>query len=468
MSLINDRFMITNTPGLKLYKEVAKNLPIIDFHCHLEAKDIYENLPFRDISQLWLEGDHYKWRAMRANGIPEKLITGKGSSQEKFRAWAETTEASFGNPLYHWTHLELAHYFAINDTLNSRNWRAIMEKCNQRLSQNEFLPRALIRRAGVEIICTTDNPLDDLKYHQLLQQDADFSTRVLPTFRPDDLFETDAGRFCDFAARLFTLTQTEPKNIGDFYTALEARVDYFHRAGCRIADYGFAEIRYRAVSMAEQNTLFLRRLAGETLTENEQKAWSAALFVKLAAMYKQRNWAMQIHFGALRNNNQQQLELVGVNSGFDSINDQTDLAANLNALLNALLQNNALPKTIIYNLNASYNDVVASAIANFQSGDEGVKSPLQWGPGWWFNDTRRGMVNQLTTLADQGLLSNFIGMLTDSRSFVSYPRHDYFRRILCDLIGGWVARGEIPDDRQILTKMIRGICLDNARDYFNF
>lgn len=468
MSLINETFMLNNEPGRRLYCEIARTLPIIDFHCHLEAKAIWENRAFTDITQLWLEGDHYKWRAMRANGIPERKITGNASSEEKFEAWAQTIEASFGNPLYHWTHLELSYYFNIHETLNSKNWRDIMARCNTLLSQEDYLPQALIRRSNVEALCTTDGPLDDLEYHQLLASESGFSTRVLPTFRPDELFETIPERFLTFISRLSQKTEKTITSLDAFLAALEQRVDYFHHVGCRVSDHGPLGIRFRHLDKAGQEALFERRIKGEKLDPEALEAWDSLIFVALAGMYKQRGWAMQIHFGAIRNNNIPMSERVGINSGFDSIGDQTHLASGLNALLNAMAENNGLPKTILYNLNASYNDVVASTIANFQSGEDGVKSPLQFGSGWWFNDTRRGMVSQLTTLADQGLLANFIGMLTDSRSFVSYTRHDYFRRILCDLIGGWVERGEVPDDNEILSTMIRGICVDNARRYFRF
>ncbi len=468
MSLINDDFMLTSKAGQTLYRRYAKNQPIIDYHCHLEAKDIFENKPFRDITQLWLEGDHYKWRAMRANGIHEKYITGAASSEEKFEAWAKTVESSFGNPLYHWTHLELAAYFDIHYPLSHKNWREVMTACNKKLASQDFLPRALITRSHVEVICTTDKPLDDLKYHQLLQQEEGFKTKVLPTFRPDELFEANPTRFCQFISELSQATDITVTDLASFINAIGLRIDYFHHVGCRISDHGPLEVAYRPVTDEQATALFAARLSERELTQTEMQAWNSLIFVRLAALYKQKEWAMQIHFGAIRNNNARQYHAVGINSGFDSIADQENLATNLNALLNAMMENNGLPKTIIYNLNASYNDIVASALANFQNGDEGIKSPMQFGSGWWFNDTYRGMVNQLNTLADQGLLANFIGMLTDSRSFVSYTRHDYFRRILCNLIGGWVDRGEVPEDMDILANMVKGICVDNARAYFKF
>ncbi|HCH40867.1 MAG TPA: glucuronate isomerase, partial [Enterobacter sp.] len=341
-------------------------------------------------------------------------------------------------------------------------------RCNEQLRGSDFLPQALIRRSNVEALCTTDGPLDDLHYHQQLAAQSDFATLVLPTFRPDELFETDPDRFLTFVERLAQKTDISIASLEHFLAALASRIDFFHSVGCRISDHGPLAVHYCYLDETAQAALFQRRLAGETLTENERQAWDSLIFVALARMYKQRGWAMQIHFGAIRNNNMPMFRKVGINSGFDSIGDQPHLAGSLNALLNAMAENDGLPKTILYNLNASYNDVVASTLANFQSGEEGVKSPLQFGSGWWFNDTRRGMVSQLNTLADQGLLANFIGMLTDSRSFVSYTRHDYFRRILCDLIGGWVERGEVPNDEAILASMIRGICVENARRYFCF
>jgi len=468
MGFINDRFMIGNEVGARLYLDIAKDLPIIDYHCHLDAKDIYENKSIENITQLWLSGDHCKWRAMRANGIDEYYITGDATDEEKFKAWAETVEAAFGNPLYHWTHLELNKYFSCDETLDSHSWQRIMAHCNRLIKEGGFTPRQLMARSGVEVICTTDAPLDSLEYHRLLQQDDTFSIKVLPTFRPDDVFNEDPQQFKAFVARLTQQTDINIATFKDFSDAIEKRVEWFHEAGCRISDHGPVNIDYRTAEPAWINQLFMRKAAGEPLSIIENVELNSALFVMLAGHYKAREWAMQIHFGAIRNNNSQMHQRIGINSGFDSINDQSGLAASLNQLLDAMNRAGSLPRTILYNLNASYNDVVATTIANFQHGEKGVKSPIQFGSGWWFNDTRYGMENQLITLAEQGLLMNFIGMLTDSRSFVSYTRHDYFRRILCNLIGGWVEKGEVPDNREILTRMIRNICHDNACRYFRF
>lgn len=468
MSFINDRFMITNEPGLKLYQQVAKHLPIIDYHCHLDAKEIYENKTFDNITQLWLAGDHYKWRAMRANGVSEALITGDASDEEKFQAWAQTVESCFGNPLYHWTHLELNFYFACDKMLDSHNRHEVMEACNRRLQEDEFKPRALISRSGVEVIYTTDSPLDSLHYHLLLANDNTLTFRVLPTFRPDEMFDENPATWSAFIAKLAELTDKQISSLDDFEAAIAQRIDFFHDAGCRISDHGPLEINYVPAEKAQVASLFAKKLNGDTLSVNDHAILSSAMFILLAKQYKKRRWAMQIHFGAIRNNNSKMREALGINTGFDSINDQVNLASSLNRLLDAMAQQNALPKTILYNLNPIYNDIVATTVANFQSADEGVKSPIQFGSGWWFNDTRRGMESQLNSLADQGLLMNFVGMLTDSRSLVSYTRHDYFRRILCNLIGGWVERGEVPDNKDILTRMIKNICHDNAENYFKF
>ena len=468
MSFINDRFMITSNTGAELYHDIAKALPVIDYHCHLTAKEIYDNHGFNNITELWLAGDHYKWRAMRANGIDEYFITGDASPEEKFKAWAETVEASFGNPLYHWTHLELHHYFGCDQTLDSTNWREIMLTCNELLQRPDFKPRALISRSNVAVICTTDSPLDSLEYHCHLQQDTTFTTKVLPTFRPDEFFEKEPQVFCDFIEKLATQTAITISTFSNFTAAVTQCIDKFHAVGCRISDHGPVEINYLYADKDKVEEIFAHKLNGDRLSEREQVMLDSAIFTMLAKAYKSRKWAMQIHFGAIRSNNTTMLERLGINAGFDSITDQCHLAANLNQLLDAMVKNNALPKTILYNLNAIYNDVVATTIANFQSSQDGVKSPVQLGSGWWFNDTRRGMENQLNCLADQGLLMNFIGMLTDSRSLVSYTRHDYFRRILCNLIGGWVDRSEVPNNKEILTRMIKNICHDNAQRYFDF
>ena len=326
MDFINDRFMIESEVGVRLYKDVAAQLPIIDYHCHLDAKEIYENKNFDNITQLWLAGDHYKWRAMRANGISERYITGDATAEEKFKAWAETVEASFGNPLYHWTHLELNKYFNCNEMLSSENWQQIMQHCNQQIITDDFKPRRLIERSNVAVICTTDAPLDSLEYHRLLRQDATFKTQVLPTFRPDDLFAENAKSFAEFTDKLAQLTGREIHAFDDFAAALALRIDHFHETGCRISDHGPVTIEYQSADADCINALFRQKRCGEALTEHETAQLNSAMFVMLAHEYKKRGWAMQIHFGAIRSNNTRMFQKLWINTGFDSIADQTHLA----------------------------------------------------------------------------------------------------------------------------------------------
>ncbi len=467
MEFIGKDFILTNEIARKIYHDVAERQSIIDYHCHLDPKVIAENKPFADITELWLAGDHYKWRAMRANGVPEEKITGGAASIEKFQAWAETVESCVGNPLYHWTHLELKFYFGITETLNSRNWQGVWQQCNDLLSQPGFTPRGLIQKSHVETICTTDSPTDSLEYHKILRADKSFATRVLPTFRPDDALDGQGEAFIQFIRRLEQLNQTTIANFKDFLSALDERVEYFHQQGGRLSDHGLTKLEFMPSDDNEQEALFAKKRQGLRLCHVEDVRYKSAVLLALAASYAKRDWAMQIHFGAARNNNTAMFELLGANVGYDSICDQTDVAGNINGLLDAMARNNALPKVIFYNLDPAYNDVVASSLANFQAAGT-VKSPMQLGSGWWFNDTKRGMIRQLTTLADHGLLMNFVGMLTDSRSFISYTRHEYFRRILCNLIGQWVTEGEIPNDKALLTRLIENICYKNAKGYFKF
>ncbi|MCL6459780.1 MAG: glucuronate isomerase [Gorillibacterium sp.] len=467
MEFIGKDFILNNKTAKKLYHEFAETQPIIDYHCHLDPKEIAENKRFSTITDLWLAGDHYKWRAMRANGVSEDKITGNASPAEKFKAWAETVESCVGNPLYHWTHLELKKYFGINEVLNGSNWEKIWNKCNEMLDQPRFTPRGLIEQSNVEVICTTDAPCDSLEYHVAIQGLADFSTKVLPTFRPDEALDASGEIYVGFVKKLQACTSQKVNNFSDFLHALDERVEYFHERGGRLSDHGLMKIEYSASSQAEQEELFQKKMASIELSAEEEVKYKTAVLIALAGSYKKRDWTMQLHFGAIRNNSSASYRKSGINAGYDSIYDQANVAENLNQLLNAMEENDALPKTIVYNLNAAVNDIVASAIGNFQTSGS-VKGNIQFGSGWWFNDTKRGMTRQLTALADQGLLMNFVGMLTDSRSFISYTRHEYFRRILCNLVGQWVTDGEIPDDEELLKKLIENISYKNAKAYFNF
>jgi glucuronate isomerase len=467
MEFIGQDFMLNNDVARELYHRYAAQQPIIDYHCHLDPQRIAENKAFANITDLWLAGDHYKWRAMRANGVPEDQITGDAPAIEKFRAWAQTLESCIGNPLYHWTHLELKFYFGITEMLNGDNWQAVWDKCNLMLQRPEYSPQGLIKKSNVSVICTTDAPTDNLEYHQAISANKNFNCKVLPTFRPDAALDADGQAFVDFVSDLARLTGKPITTFTDFVIALDQRVDYFHQQGGRLADHGLTKLTYQPADEKNLALLFDNKRQGVTLTTDQQNQFQSAVLLALAASYAKRDWAMQIHFGALRNNNTRCFQQLGANVGYDSLCSQADTAEQLNALLDAMNQRNGLPKMIIYNLDPSQNDVVASALANFQRPGS-VKSPMQFGSGWWFNDTKRGMIRQLTTLADQGLLMNFIGMLTDSRSFVSYPRHDYFRRIFCNLIGQWVTDGELPHDMSLLKRFVENVCYHNARNFFNF
>ena len=452
MSIINDSFMLKTETARKLYDKV-KDLPIIDYHCHLSPKMIAEDYRFRNAFDLFLSGDHYKWRQMRTNGIDEEYITGNADEYEKFRAFASIMPYLIGNPLYHWTHLELKRYFDIDEHLSAKTCEAIWNKCNECLAKPEFGAQNLIKRSGVEVICTTDDPIDTLEYHAALK---DFSTKVLPTFRPDKLVEIGKETF---------LPYVEAIGIKDYDKIVEwvrERIAYFNSFGCRLSDHGLEYVPY---ATGDAKAAFEKRLAGGQLTKYEEDSFKTAIITVCAEEYAKLGWTMQIHVGALRNNNRRMYEKLGADTGFDSINDLC-IAEPLSALLNSLEYKDALPKTILYTLNPKDNYVLGTMLGNFQKAPTPGK--IQFGSGWWFNDQRDGMVSQMRALANLGTLSRFVGMLTDSRSFVSYPRHEYFRRIMCNLIGTWVEDGEYPADFDKLTEIVQGIAYYNSKSYFGF
>lgn len=451
-SFINDGFMLNSRTAKKLYS-LVKNLPIIDYHCHLSPKMIAENYKFRNVTELFLGTDHYKWRQMRTNGIEEKYITGDADDYEKFLAFAKTMPMMIGNPIYHWTHLELKRYFGIEKTLSAESAREIWNRCNELLCRDDFRVRELIKKSNVEVICTTDDPMDSLEYHKALR---DFSVKVLPTFRPDRIVEIGKDSFLPYI-----------KEIGiDSYDTLiswiKGRIAYFNANGCRLSDHGLEYVPY-AEGNAED--VFNKKLAGEKISNVEADVFKTAIIRFCAKEYYSYGWTMQLHFGALRNNNRRMYEMLGADTGFDSINDFA-VAEPISRLLDSLEYEDVLPKTILYTLNPKDNYVLGTMIGNFQKGPTPAK--IQFGSGWWFNDQRDGMENQMKALANLGMLSRFVGMLTDSRSFVSYTRHEYFRRIVCNLLGEWVDRGEYPNDIKALETIARGICYENAKNYFQF
>ena len=432
---------------------MVKDLPIIDYHCHLSPKQIAENYQFRNAFDLFLGGDHYKWRQIRTNGVPEEYITGNMDEYEKFKMFAKTLPLLIGNPLYHWTHLELKRYFDIDETLNEESCERIWNKCNELLAKPEYRAQELIKRSNVEIICTTDDPIDTLEYHAQLKG---FSTKVLPTFRPDKAVEIGKETFIPY------IEAVGVKSYDELVAWIKARIAYFNDYGCRLSDHA---LEYVPFAEGDAKAAFDKRMAGEELTKVEIDAFKTAMLKACAEEYVKYNWAMQLHIGALRNNNKKMYEKLGPDTGFDSINDLC-IAEDLGAFMNHLEVANCLPKTILYTLNPKDNYVLGTMLGCFQSAP--TQGKIQFGSGWWFNDQRDGMEAQMQALANLGMLANFVGMLTDSRSFVSYPRHEYFRRILCNLVGKWVAEGEYPEDYKTLEKIVTGICYYNAKRYFNF
>ena len=451
MGIINENFMLKSECAKRLYKAV-ENLPIIDYHCHLSPKMIAENYQFKNPTDLFLGGDHYKWRQMRTAGIDEKLITGDGDDYEKFAAFAKMMPDLIGNPIYHWTHLELKRYFDIDEPLSEKNCKAVWDKCCDLLKKEEYRAKALIVRSGVEALCTTDDPADTLEYHEALR---DFSVKVLPTFRPDKLVEIGKDTFMPYMKSIGIASYS------DLLDWITARIDYFTAHGCRLADHSLEKVPF-AEGNAER--VFEKKMDGEEISEYEVDVFRTEILKVLAKEYVRAGFTMQIHIGALRNNNRRMFEKLGADVGFDSMNDFL-VAEPLSRLLDSFSYSGNLPKTILYTLNPMHNYVLGTMIGNFQGGAAGK---MQFGSGWWFNDQRDGMEAQMRALANLGMLSKFVGMLTDSRSFVSYPRHEYFRRILCNLIGEWVKDGEYPEDYDALERIVKNICYYNAKNYFEF
>lgn len=464
-AFMDEDFLLSNEVSKTLYHQYAKNAPIFDYHCHLNPKDIAEDRQFKNLAEIWLEGDHYKWRALRSAGVEEKFITGDATDFEKYQAWAKTVPLLIGNPLYHWTHLELRRPFGITNTLFSpKTCDKIWQECGELLKTPEFSARGLMKQMQVQMVGTTDDPIDSLIYHRQIAQDTDFDIEVVPTWRPDKAVKIELDGFIEYLEKLGKLTDIEIGRFQDLTDALEKRLNHFDKNGCKSADHGMEIVRFAKIpSDATLDKILQKRLLGETLTELEIAQFSTALLVWLGKNYHQYQWVMQLHIGALRNNNRRMFKLLGADAGFDSIGDRP-FAEALSSLLDEMDATNQLPKTIIYCLNPRDNEMIASMIGNFQG--DGIAGKIQFGSGWWFNDQKDGMQRQLQQLSQLGLLSQFIGMLTDSRSFLSYTRHEYFRRILCEIIGKWVINGEAPKDMALLGQMVKNICYQNAKNYF--
>ena len=462
---MDENFLLSTKAAERLYHDYAKGMPIYDYHCHLNPKEIVDNLQYPNIGKLMLGGDHYKWRAMLSNGCDESLMYGDAGGAgdwEKFLAYAKTLKYAIGNPLYHWTHLELQRVFGIHDVLNEQTAPSIWARANEMLATDAFRCRRLIEKFNVKLICTTDDPIDTLEHHRARAADPSFSVKVLPTFRPDRALGIERADFAAYIEKLGAASGVAIKTVEDIARALEDRLDFFHANGARISDNGLNELVYEEADDVQLNKALSRALSGEAVEPRLRAAYKTRLLTSLGRMYAVRGWTMQFHMNVIRNNNTPKFRKYGVDAGFDSVADQP-LAHHLSRTLDSIERAGGLSKTILYSLNPADNYVIGSMLGNFQGG---VPGKIQMGSGWWFQDQRDGMVEQIKTLANLGLLGRFVGMLTDSRSFVSYPRHEYFRRILCDVVGGWVENGEYPADWDALRELIRGICFENAERYF--
>lgn len=464
-AFMDEDFLLSTKTAQTLYHDYAKNQPIFDYHCHLSPKEIAENRQFNDLAEIWLEGDHYKWRALRSAGVEERLITGDADNYSKYLVWAKTVPQCIGNPIYHWTHLELRRPFGITNTLfNPTNAEKIWYQCNEMLQQPEFSARGIMQQMNVKLSGTTDDPIDSLQYHQAIKNDPTFNIEVVPSWRPDRAFKIELPTFNDYMVQLGEVADIEIRTFADLQNALLKRLDHFDACGCKSADHGMEIVRFAPMpAESELTNILQKRLANQILNEQEIAQFTTALLVWLASEYHKRQWVMQMHIGALRNNNTRMFKLLGADAGFDSIADRT-YAESLSRLLDTMDYHDQLPKTILYCLNPRDNEMIGSMIGNFQTG--GIAGKIQFGSGWWFNDQKDGMERQLQQLSQLGLLSQFVGMLTDSRSFLSYTRHEYFRRILCEMIGKWVENGEAPNDMTLLGEMVQNICFNNAKNYF--
>lgn len=461
---MDENFLLRTETAQHLYHTYAKTQPIIDYHCHISPKEIYEDRQFENMTQIWLGEDHYKWRQMRWNGVEERCVTGDASDWEKFYAWAGTLEKAIGNPLYHWSHLELQRYFGYEGHLCRDTAKEVWELCNEKLQSPSMSARNLIRRSGVAVVCTTDDPADFLEWHRKIREDG-FEVKVLPAWRPDKAMYIEKPGYLDYLAQLEAVSGCRIDSFRSLIDALLLRMEFFAENGCKVSDHGLPYIMYEPATAEELETLFAKRLTGVLLSEKEERQYKTAFMVEMGRAAAHHGWVMQLHYGVQRDLNKRIFEQLGPDAGIDAISTYSS-AIEMGQFLNALDYTGELPKTIIYSLNPADNAAIDSVIGCFQSSDAAGK--LQHGSAWWFNDHKVGMQEQMISLANRGLLGNFIGMLTDSRSFLSYTRHEYFRRILCDLIGEWVEDGEFPDDEKLLGEIVKGISYENAERYFQF
>jgi len=462
---LGDDFLLDNQFAVKLYHDYAKEMPIIDYHSHLLPQEIADDKKFENLTQIWLYGDHYKWRGMRANGIHEAYITGNKTDYEKFEKWAETVPNTVRNPLYHWTHLELRRYFNIKELLTPESAKRIYDECAEKLQSPEYSARQLLKKMNVHMVGTTDSPLDDLSYHEKIKKDS-FGIQVLPTFRPDAFMAIEQiENLRSLIAKLGELTSRVIDTFEDYLAALKQRHDYFSTKGCNVSDHGISHMYAEDFTLQEVETIFKKLLHGGEISSVEALKFKSALLYYFALWNHEKGWVQQFHLGALRNNNTRLLKSIGADAGLDSMGD-FEQGINLSRFLDRLDKTNSLTKTILYNLNPRDNDLFATMVGNFNDGS--VAAKMQYGAAWWFLDQKQGIIDQINSVSNMGLISHFIGMLTDSRSLLSYPRHEYFRRILCNLIGEDVEKGELPNDLKFFGKHVQNICYNNAKTYFNF
>lgn len=458
-------FLLCSETAKDLYHNHAAKMPIIDYHCHINPAEIANDRRYENIAQPWLQGDHYKWRQMRSNGTPEEQITGSASDREKFQAWAETLDKAIGNPIYHWTHLELQRYFDYHGVLGAATAEEVWNRCNEKLAQPDMSVRGLIRQSNVKLICTTDDPIDDLHYHEQLAADKSWEVKVLPAWRPDKAMNIEQAPFADYIAKLAEVSGVEVSDFASLCAAIEKRLDFFGERGCVASDHALDCAFYAPASADELDRILKGALAGGAVSESDMLKYKTEIMLFLARQYAKRGWVMQLHFAAVRNTNKRRFDALGADTGFDCMGNTLDAKA-LTQFLNALDSTDELPKTVLYSLNENDNQMLGTVLGCFQGA--GVAGKLQHGSAWWFNDTKTGMEKQLISLANLSLLGNFIGMLTDSRSYLSYTRHEYFRRILCNLIGSWVESGEFPNDSALLGKLVEDICYNNTKNFFGF
>ena len=464
-SFMDEDFLLNTPTASKLFHNYAESTPVLDYHCHINPEEIAKDRRFENITQVWLGGDHYKWRFMRSCGVDEKYITGDASDHDKFIKWAECLGHAIGNPLYHWSHLELQRYFGITKPLNKNSAEEIWNLCNQRLADPSMSVRNLIRKSNVTLICTTDDPVDDLRWHQVIKEDASFEVKVLPAWRPDKAMNIEKPEYPDYLEKLSNVSGIKIQSFEDLCKALTIRMDFFASMGCSVSDHALEYVMYAPTSAEELETIFSNRLAGNIPSKDEELKFKTAFMLYVGKEYAKRNWVMQLHYGCKRDNNDLMYRALGPDTGYDCINNYAP-STQMADFLNALNKDGNLPKTILYSLNPNDNEAIGTILGCFQNSDAVGK--IQQGSAWWFNDHKIGMQNQMLSLANLGNLSGFVGMLTDSRCFLSYTRHEYFRRILCNLLGDFVENGEFPNDEEVLKEIEKGISYNNAVNYFAF